>query len=118
MLTPASNSAGISRATFGGLTLLLVVAMACQLGGVGLPEVGGGNGTCRIVQEMPVLAQAQVVRRAARQEKQVPAWAGLEAQRGERIADELVGVEGAGSLDGLRAPLELQIDLPPPSACT
>lgn len=103
----------ISRSTFSGLTLLLVVAMAYQVGGAALPGEAPGYAGHRAVQELPAIAQSQIARRAERFEKRLPVTVsalGREAARRSLFPILWLAAE--------RPPLRMllsELDLPPPA---
>lgn len=102
----------ISRSTFSGLTLLLVVAMAYQVGGAALPGEAPGYAGHRAVQELPALAQSQIARRAERFEKRLPVTA-MVLGRGAGRRSVVPVLRLAAERPALRMQLS-ELDLPPP----
>lgn len=103
----------ISRSTFSGLTLLLVVAMAYQVGGAALPGEAPGYAGHRAVQELPAIAQAQIARRADRFEKRLPVTVVANSRR--PACSSVVPVRWlAAARPALRMQLS-ELDLPPPA---
>lgn len=113
----SAQSRPLSRSTYGGLTLLMVVALAFQMGGAALPAGGDGHGCGnRVVEHLPVIAQAQITRRALQADRRVPAE-GACALR----ADRSLAVRSPMALPSLvsgpvRTSLHAEMDLPPPVA--
>ncbi|MFO0830785.1 MAG: hypothetical protein U0637_02965 [Phycisphaerales bacterium] len=115
MLSPTHQDRPISRATFGGITLLLVVAMAFQVRGLALAENGTGHGCGgRVVEQFPAIAQAHIARRSERADRREPAipCAANSAQLRpissgtSSLLPPVIGV--------VRVVLHAEIDMPPP----
>ncbi|HEX2838247.1 MAG TPA: hypothetical protein VHN77_09000 [Phycisphaerales bacterium] len=113
MFASIAQNRPISRSTFSGLTLLLVVAMAYQVGGAALPGEAPGYAGHRAVQDLPAIAQAQIARRADRFEKRLPVTVSAIGRDATRRSPVRV-LWLAAERPALRMQLS-ELDLPPPA---
>lgn len=105
----------LSKTALGGLTLLLVVALASQVSGAALASpTSAHHAAYRVVQDIPVAVRSLAAHRAERREAHVPASPVL-GRAARSIAAGPRAIQGSQSESGVRRPASWQVDLPPPA---